>query len=253
MGKLAGKIAIVTGASSGIGRGTARLLAAEGARVVVGARRGDELAALIAEIDADGGAAAALAGDVTDETYAAALVTLAVERFGGLDIAVNNVGTLGPQSALVDVTLADWNRTLAVNLTSAFLGAKHQVPAIAARGGGALVFTGTFVGHTAAFPGLGAYGASKSGLIGLTQGLAIDHGEQGVRVNAVLPGATDTEMFREHNPSAEAQSFIGHLTALRRIAQPLEIARAVLYLAADATFTTGTTLLCDGGVSINHT
>ena len=253
MEKLNGKTAIVTGASSGIGRATARLLAAEGSRVVVGARRGDELASLVAEIEADGGEATALAGDVTEESYAAALVALAEDRFGGLDIAVNNVGTLGPQTALTGVTLADWNHTLAVNLTSAFLGAKHQVPALAARGGGALVFTGTFVGHTAAFPGLGAYGASKSGLIGLAQGLAVDHGEQGVRVNVVLPGATDTEMFREHNPTAEAQGFIGRLTALRRIAQPLEIARAVLYLAADATFTTGTTLLCDGGVSINHT
>ncbi|MEQ8662850.1 MAG: SDR family oxidoreductase [Gammaproteobacteria bacterium] len=253
MGRIDGRTAIVTGASSGIGRATARLLAAEGARVVVGARRDDELRALVAEIEADGGEAAALAGDVTEESYAAALVALAVDRFGGLDIAVNNVGTLGPQAALTTISLADWNHTLAVNLTSAFLGARHQVPAIAARGGGALVFTGTFVGHTAAFPGLGAYGASKSGLIGLTQGLAVDHGEQGVRVNAVLPGATNTEMFREHNPSAEAQSFIGNLTALRRIAEPEEIARAVLYLAADATFTTGTALLCDGGVSINHT
>lgn len=253
MGRLSNTAALVTGASSGIGRATARLLAAEGSHVVVGARRADELASLVAEIEATGGAAAALAGDVTDERYAEALVALAVERFGGLDIGVNNVGTLGPQDALINIALEDWNRTLATNLTSAFLGARHQVPAMIARGGGSLIFTGTFVGHTAGFPGLGAYAASKSGLIGLVQGLAIDHGEQGIRVNAVLPGATDTEMFREHNPDAEAQAFIGNLTALRRIAQPDEIARAVLYLAADATFTTGTALLCDGGVSINHT
>lgn len=253
MGRLDGKVAIVTGASSGIGRATARLLATEGAQVVVGARRGQELAELVAEIEAAGGEAAALAGDVTEEPYAAALVALAGERFGGLDIAVNNVGTLGSQLALSDLGLADWNRTLAVNLTSAFLGARQQVPALAARGGGAVILIGSFVGHTAGFPGLAAYGASKSGLIGLAQGLAIDHGAQGVRVNVVLPGATETEMFREHNPTAEAQQFIGNLTALRRIAQPEEIAHAVLYLAADATFTTGTTLLCDGGVSINHT
>lgn len=253
MNRLSGKTAIVTGASSGIGRATAKLLASEGCRVVVGARRRDALDELVRDITAAGGEAAALAGDVTEEPYADALARLAVERFGGLDVAVNNVGTLGPQSPLVDVALEDWHHTLEINLTSAFLGAKYQVPALIARGGGSLVFTGTFVGHTAGFPGLGAYAASKSGLIGLTRGLAIDHGEQGIRVNAVLPGATDTEMFREHNPSTEAQQFIGNLTALRRIAQPEEIARAVLYLAADATFTTGTTLLTDGGVSINHT
>tara|TARA_R110002096_G_scaffold5863_24_gene27078 strand:+ start:2901 stop:3662 length:762 start_codon:yes stop_codon:yes gene_type:complete len=253
MQELSGKVAIVTGASAGIGAATARLFAAEGAKVVVAARRGEELAALVAAIAQAGGDAVALAGDVTDAAFAAALVDLATATYGGLDIAFNNVGTLGPMVPTIDVALEDWNHTLATNLTSAFLGAKHQIPAMIARGGGSLIFTSTFVGHTAGFPGLGTYAASKSALIGLTQALAVEHGAQGIRVNALLPGATDTAMFREHNGTAEAQSFIANLTALRRIAQPAEIARSALYLAAAATFTTGTALLVDGGVSINRT
>lgn len=253
MKQLSGKVAIITGASAGIGAATARLFAAEGAKVVVAARRGDELDALVAAIGRDGGDAVALAGDVTQESFARALVELATDTYGGLDVAFNNVGTLGPMVPTIDVALEDWERTLATNLTSAFLGAKYQVPALIARGGGALIFTSTFVGHTAGFPGLGTYAASKSALIGLTQALAVEHGAQGIRVNALLPGATDTAMFREHNATAEAQSFIANLTALRRIAQPEEIARSALYLAAAATFATGTALLVDGGVSINRT
>ncbi len=253
MGRLAGKVAIVTGASAGIGHATAELFAREGASVVVTARRADELDTLVAGIEATGGAAAALAGDVRDPAHAAALVDMAVDRYGGLDVAFNNVGMLGPQCPTIDVSLEEWNKTLATNLTSAFLGAKYQIPALVANGGGSLIFTATFVGYSAAFPGLGSYAASKSGLIGLTQALAVEHGGHGVRVNALLPGATDTAMFREHNPSAEAQSFIANLNAMRRVASPVEMARSVLYLAADATFTTGTALLVDGGVSINHT
>lgn len=253
MKELTGKVALVTGASAGIGAATAKLFAREGARVVVAARRGAELDTLVQEIVQDGGHAVALAGDVTNEAFAEGLVQLATETYGGLDIAFNNVGTLGPMEPTISVALEDWNRTIATNLTSAFLGAKYQIPAMVARGGGSLIFTSTFVGYTAGFPGLGTYAASKSGLIGLTQALAVEHGEQGVRVNALLPGATDTAMFREHNGTAEAQSFIANLTAMRRIAQPEEIARSALYLASAATFSTGTALLVDGGVSINRT
>lgn len=253
MSELTGKVAIVTGASAGIGAATAKLFAAEGAKVVAAARRGDELDALVAAIAQAGGDAVALAGDVTHEAFARALVELATETYGGLDIAFNNVGTLGPMVPTIDVAREDWDRTLATNLTSAFLGAKYQVPAMIARGGGSLIFTSTFVGYTAGFPGLGTYAASKSALIGLTQALAVEHGAQGIRVNALLPGATDTAMFREHNGTAEARSFIANLTALRRIARPEEIARSALYLAAAATFATGTALLVDGGVSINRT
>jgi len=229
--RLQDKVALITGASSGIGRTTALLFAAEGAKVVVGARRASELDQLVSEIHAAGGQAVALAGDVRSEAYAKALVDLAVERFGRLDVAFNNAGTLGEGGPSTEVSEAGWADTLAINLTGAFLGAKHQIAQMTKNGGGSVVFTSTFVGHTFAFPGMAAYAASKSGLIGLTQALAAEYGPQGVRVNAVLPGAVDTDMFREKNDTPEAQSFVTNLHALKRVGKPEELARAVLYLA----------------------
>jgi NAD(P)-dependent dehydrogenase (short-subunit alcohol dehydrogenase family) len=253
-GRLNGKVALVTGASSGIGRATARLFAAEGARVVVGARRAAELDELVAEIAAAGGSAVALAGDVRSEAYAQALVALAVQRYGRLDVAFNNAGTLGEGGPSIEVSEAGWADTLAINLTGAFLGAKHQIAQMLKNGGGSVIFTSTFVGYTVAFPGTTAYAASKSGLIGLTQALAAEYGPQQVRVNAVLPGAVDTAMYRSKNDSAESQAFLTGLHALKRVAQPEEIARSVLYLASDdASFVTGTASLVDGGLSITRT
>jgi NAD(P)-dependent dehydrogenase (short-subunit alcohol dehydrogenase family) len=254
MERLNGKVAIITGASSGIGLATAELFAKEGAKLVVGARRQAELDALVARIRAAGGEAVALAGDVRQEDYARALVDLAVEQYGKLDIAFNNAGTLGEGGPSTGVSEAGWNDTLAINLTGAFLGAKHQIAQMAKQGGGSVIFTSTFVGYTVGFPGTAAYAASKAGLIGLTQALASEYGPQGVRVNAVLPGAVETAMYREKNDTAEAQSFITNLHALKRVGQPEELARAVLYLASDdASFVTGTASLVDGGLSITRT
>ncbi|WP_027142986.1 SDR family oxidoreductase [Mesorhizobium sp. WSM3626] len=249
---LANKIAIVTGASSGIGRATAKLFAEEGAKLVISARRQAELDALTVEIEDAGGTAVALAGDVTDETYAKALVELAVGSFGGLDIALNNAGSVGPMGPVPDVSAQTWHGTVDTNLTSAFLGAKYQIPAMLEHGGGSLIFTSSFVGYTAGMPGMAAYAAAKAGLIGLTQVLAAEYGPKGLRVNALLPGGTDTPGATTTTP--EARAFVEGLHALKRMAQPQEIARSALYLASDASsFTTGTALFADGGVSINRT
>lgn len=253
MSALADKIAVITGASSGIGRAAALLFAREGAELVVGARRQAELDALVAEIAARGGRAVALAGDVREDAYARALVQTALASFGGLDIAFNNAGTLGEMGATPDVSLAGWHDTIDTNLTSAFLAARHQIPAMLARGGGSLIFTSTFVGYTAALPGVAAYAASKSGLIGLTQALATEFGARGIRVNALLPGGTETPMGQTMISTPEGRAFVEGMHALKRIAQPEEIARSALYLASDAaSFTTGTAMLVDGGVSINR-
>ena len=222
---LSDKVAIVTGASAGIGYATAKLFSREGAKVVVGARRQPELNALVAEIAESGGNAVALAGDVGDEVFAKELVQLATGKFGGIDIAFNNAGTLGKLGLSVpDMALIDWENTIATSLSSAFLGAKYQIPAMQKRGGGSLIFTSSFVGYTVGFPQTAAYAASKAGLIGLTKALAAEYGPQKIRVNALLPGGTDTPMGRSFANTPEAFAFVESLHALKRIARPEEIA-----------------------------
>lgn len=254
MNQLSGKVAIVTGASSGIGYETAKLFAKQGAKVVVTARRQVELDLLVAEIENSGGEAIAIAGDIQEEQLASALVEVAVGRFGGLDIAFNNAGTTGESMPVPDISTANWSTVLDTNLTSAFFGAKYQIPAMVKRGGGSIIFTSTFVGHTAGFPGMGAYAASKAGMIGLMQVIAVEYGSQGIRANALLPGGTDTPMGRTVTNTPEARAFVEGLHALKRLALPEEIARSALYLASEASsFTTGSSLIVDGGVSINRT
>lgn len=251
---LANKVAIVTGASSGIGHAAALLFARHGAQVVVAARRKPELEQLAAAISEEGGAALVCAGDVADESFAHRLVEATVGEFGGLDIAFNNAGTVGELATVPGMSLGNWNAVLTTNLTSAFLAAKYQLPALESRGGGALIFTSTFVGYTAGIPGMAAYAASKAGLIGLTQVLASEYGSKNIRVNALLPGGTDTPMGRGFANTPEALAFVRGLHAMKRIAAPEEIARAALFLASDlSSFVTGTAMLADGGVSINKT
>ena len=254
MGIIDSKVAIVTGASSGIGRAAAQLFAQQGASVIAVARRQDGLDALVADIAGQGGQAMALAGSVDDEGFVKSVVDTALQQYGRLDIAFNNAGILGALGPTADMMLDDWNQVMDTNLTSAFLAAKYQLPAMAGQSGTAsMIFTSTFVGHTVGLPGMGAYAASKAGLIGLTQVLAAEYATQGVRVNALLPGGTDTPMGRAAASTPEALAFVCNLHALKRIATPEEIAQAALFLASDAaSFITGTALLVDGGASISR-
>uniref|UniRef100_UPI00249360D6 SDR family oxidoreductase n=1 Tax=Sinimarinibacterium flocculans TaxID=985250 RepID=UPI00249360D6 len=159
--------------------------------------------------------------------------------------------TSGPTA---DITAHQWRETVDTNLTSAFFAAKHQMPAMLQRGAGSVIFTSTFVGYTVGFPGAAAYAASKAGLVGLTQALAAEFGPRSVRVNALLPGGTDTPMAARMNGTPEALAQVASLHALKRIARPEELAQAALFLASDAaSFMTGTAMLVDGGVSINRT
>lgn len=253
MKHLTDKVAIVTGASSGIGRAAALLFAAQGARVVAVARRREALDDLVDEIEATGGVALACCGDVREEGTAEAATALALERFGRLDVALNNAGTLGTLGPVTDMTRDDWQETLDANLTSAFLGAKHQLAAMAERGRGSLIFTSSFVGYTVGLAGMAAYGAGKAGVIGLAKVLAAEYGPLGIRVNALLPGGTDTPMGASVADTPEARTYVAGLHALKRIAAPQEIAESALFLASDASgFVTGTALLADGGVSISR-
>jgi NAD(P)-dependent dehydrogenase (short-subunit alcohol dehydrogenase family) len=254
MPALTDKVAVITGASSGIGAAAARLFAREGAAVVVTARREAQLLALVAAIKAEGGRAVAVPGDIRDEALAERLVSTAVERFGGLDVALNNAGAIGANEPTPQIALERWQDTLDVNLTAAFLGAKHQIPAMLARGGGSLIFTSTFVGHAIGMPGMAAYAAAKAGLVGLSRVIAAEFGAQGVRSNCLLPGGTDTEAGREFAHTPEIIAFVEGMHALKRMATPDEIARSALFLASDASsFMTGTAMLVDGGVSISKT
>lgn len=250
---LKNKVAIVTGASSGIGYASAKLFAREGAKVVVGARRSKQLNKLVCEITSVGGDAVAVTGDVQSELFNQQIVESAISEFGRLDIAFNNAGILGEPVEITSQTLDEWNQIIQTNLTSAFLASKYQIPAMK-ENGGSVIFTSSFVGYTIGFPQQAAYAASKAGLIGLTKALASEYGDKNIRVNALLPGGTQTDMAKDFGDSPEVIEFVKSIHALKRIADPEEIARSALYLASDlSSFTTGTALLADGGVSVCKT
>ncbi len=244
MENMDGKVAIITGASSGIGRAAATLFAARGAAVVLVARREEPLNQLVRDIREKGGRALAVPGDVTNERTHQEAVAAAQTTFGGLHIAFNNAGLVGPIKPLVEIEPHEWLEVLAVNLTAAFLGARAQIPAMLQHGSGALVFTGSFVGNSVGLPGMAGYAAAKAGLMGLVRGITADYGAAGIRANALLPGGTATDMAGD----ARQREWAASLHAMKRIAEPEEIAKAALFLASDmASFVTGSALWVDGG------
>ncbi len=250
MGTLDGRSAIVTGGASGIGRATAILLAAEGAAVAVvdvdldGARRAAEA------IAAEGGRVLALRCDVTASADCRRSVEETVAAFGRLDVLVNCAGIIR-RADVVGTSEEDWDRVLAVNLKSVFLMAKHAVPRMAEGGGGAIVNLGSGWGLKGG-PQAVSYCASKGAVVNLTRAMAIDHGSQNIRVNAVCPGDTDTPMLRAEarQLGVDEDTFLASSAErpLARLGTPEDIARAILYLASDgAAWVTGTSLVVDGG------
>jgi NAD(P)-dependent dehydrogenase (short-subunit alcohol dehydrogenase family) len=246
MGMLQDKVAIVTGASSGIGRATAMLFAAEGAALVLNARGKSGLEIVAEAIRSQGGRVHLVVGDVGNPNTHEELVADAVSLFGGLDIAFDNAATVGPIKPLAEVTLKEWQETLAINLTSAFLASRSQLPALLERGGGSMIFTSSFVGTSVGLPGMGVYAASKAALMGLVKGITADYASRGIRANALMPGGSDTAMAGN-----EAQKeWAAGLHAMKRIAQPEEIAQAALFLASSmSSFVAGSALFADGGNS----
>lgn len=248
MGELTGKVAIVTGASTGIGRAAALALAAEGAQVAlvdVDEARGEQVAR---EIDHKGGRAIFIEADVSDDDAVASTVQRTVDELGGLDIAFNNAGIEGEPRPTHECTPENWDRTLAVNLTGVWSCMRHQIPVMLERGGGSIVNCASVAGLVG-FPTIPAYVASKHGIVGLTRTAALEYAEQGLRVNAVCPGVIDTEMverFTGHDPDAEAALLASE--PVGRIGHPEEIADAVVWLSSDrSSFVTGQAIAVDGG------
>lgn len=241
MGKLDGKVAIVTGAARGMGAEEARVLAAEGARVVLCDVLDDEGATVAARI---GGEYRHL--DVTDETNWSDLVAWAESTLGRVDILVNNAGVVG--FTPVDTTeLAEWNRIIGINLTGVFLGIRSAAPALARAGGGVIVNISSTAGIMG-YSNLSAYVASKWGVRGLTKAAALDLAKDGTRVVSVHPGGVLTPM----TAGVVAEDFYAR-QPIPRIGEPIEIAKLVLYLVADATYSTGTEFIADGGATVGQT
>ena len=246
---LEGRVAVVTGGGSGIGAATARALARNGARVAVVDVDDMGGAAVGAAIEQAGGEASFTRCDVTQESQVQDMVRSVRERFGGVDVLVNNAGISPPGQPVEELELALWDRVLRVNLTGALLCTKHVVPVLKSRGGGSIVNVASIAGLTGV-PWLQPYVVSKHGLVGLTKALAVELGAAGIRVNAVAPGMTDTPLLRagKERLSEAHERSIRTFVALGRAAQPEEIAEAIVYLASDAaSFLTGAIVPVDGG------
>lgn len=248
------KVALITGASSGIGRATAELFAEKGARVAVAARRQDELDSLVADIEARGGNAIAIKTDVSVSADVERMVTHTIDAFGRLDYAVNNAGIEGRWAGITDLDEDEWDRVLGINLKGTFLCMKHQARAMLAIGAtGSIVNVGS-VNSFLGFPTGSAYCTSKHGLIGLTTSVSAELASQGIRVNLVCPGIVDTPMHRRAREALGDEVYDqGVLPSvhLKRAGQPQEIAQAIVFLCSDeASYITGTTLTPDGGLTL---
>lgn len=250
-GIVAGKVALVTGGGSGIGRATAVLLAREGATVVVADRNAEAARATSEELDELSAAALAVEADVSAPDQVEAMVAAAVAEFGRLDIAVNNAGTSGGYRDVADLSEEAWDTTLGINLSGTFHCLKHEIAAMRANGGGAIVnmSSATVLKMAAPQPD---YAASKSGIVALTRSTALAYGPDGIRVNAVLPGPTDTPMLSAgFNARSIDLTEMGKRYPLRRIATADDIANLVVWLVSDrAGIITGAAIPADGGYSL---
>jgi NAD(P)-dependent dehydrogenase (short-subunit alcohol dehydrogenase family) len=241
----AGKVALVTGGNSGIGRSTALSFARNGARVVIAARRvpaGEEIAALIVHA---GGEAIFVRTDVSQASAVEALIQTIADTYGRLDFAVNNAATFGPKHNTVELSEADWDQVMNVNLKGVWLCMKYEIPLMIKQGGGAIVNMASIASLRA---GRTAYTTSKHGLIGLTKSTALQFAPQGVRVNAICPALIETPMVDDLISDPDGRQRLTDLHPIGRLGKPDDIAEAVMWLCSPAAaFVTGHSLVADGG------
>ncbi|MCX5226087.1 SDR family NAD(P)-dependent oxidoreductase [Streptomyces sp. NBC_00233] len=245
------RVVLVTGAGSGLGRAIALAFAAEGAKVVVAGRTAEPLEGTVGLIEAAGGTAAAVTADVADAGSVRELVRRTVEVYGGLDVAVNNAGVFRGGHSAADFPLDDWQTLLDINVTGVLHALQAEVAHMRAHGGGAIVNIASNLGPHVRIPGVFGYQVSKAAVSALTRAAALDHIADGVRINAVSPGASESAMsLRPGETEADREVRMKQESPLGRISSAAEVAAAVLYLASDAAGSAvGTDLVIDGGVS----
>ncbi len=251
MGRLDGKVALITGAASGMGKVAATLFAREGANVVVADVTDDAGTATVAEIEATGGRAIYVHADVSKAADADAMIAAATNRFGGLQVLYNNAGIFpADDGSVTETTEATWDRVMAINLKGVFFGCKYGVPAMLASGGGSIINVASFVALVGAATPQIAYTASKGGVLAMTREIAVEFARRGIRANALCPGPIETPLLQEllADPARRERRLV-HIP-LGRFGQAEEIANAALFLASDeSSFITGSTFVVDGGIT----
>jgi len=251
MGSFEGKVALITGGSSGLGAATALQFVREGARVVIAARRTDQSEAVLEQIRALGGEGIFVRTDVSRAADIKAMVQTTLARFGRLDYAVNSAGITGPvRTPVADVEEAQWDALMNVNLKGVWLCMKHEIPALLAQGGGAIVNIASIYGFKPSEIGHAPYCVSKFGVVGLTKSAAVDYGQMGLRINAVAPGFTRSEMVNPDAPGAADRYKVlaARHSAMNRLGESEETANVITWLCSSgAQFVNGAVLTVDGG------
>jgi len=248
MGRVSGKVAIVTGAAGGMGKEDALLLAKEGAKVVVTDIQEEKVNEVVAQINQSGGEAIGFRHDVTSEEEWIRIIDETVKKWGKIDVLVNNAG-ISLAKSLVDTTAQDWDKVMSINLTGGFFGIKHVIPVMQKNGGGSIINISSIAGLTGS-NGAGPYTASKGAVRLLTKAIAIDYGKDNIRCNSIHPGYIETPMTKDLLADDQMTKWFLSNTPLARLGKAENIAAGVLFLASDeSSFITGAELAIDGGVS----